>query len=169
MTTITLSEIQDFIDRAAEPLGWTRQYTSLVAVTANAVSDALFSEVIEIDATAVDVQIAAVKLSLENRGKSPKTAGTYASVWRRLSGLINDWQTAIANAVEDEFWSSFAETYRDPRIARRRSGVSRLKKSPAAVSTTDLISAVINGDGTVTVIIGDISLTVNAQVAETVS
>jgi hypothetical protein len=169
MTTITLSEIQDFIDRVADPLGWTRQYTNLVATTANAVSDALFSEVIEIDATAVDVQLAAVKLSLESRGKSLKTAGTYASVWRRLSGLLADWHSAITNDVEDDFWSSFADTYRDPRIARRRSGVHRLKKSPATISTTNLISAVINGDGTVTVIIGDISLTVTPQVADQVS
>jgi hypothetical protein len=128
--TLTLAEIQAFIDRAAEPLGWTRQYTNLVATTANAVSDSLNSpDVLGVGATFIEGQIEAIRTSLEQRGKSPKTAGTYASVWRRLNGLLNDWQTAIDNGTEDTFWSTFSVNFRDPRIARRR--VRRVNPPPA--------------------------------------
>jgi hypothetical protein len=136
--TLTLAEIQGFIDRAAEPLGWTRQYTNLVATTANAVSDALGSpNVVSIGATDVEGQIEAIRTSLKQRGKSPKTAGTYASVWRRLNGLLADWQTAASDGTEDTFWSTFAVNFRDPRIARRR---VRRVNTPPTTSTSMVVA-----------------------------
>jgi len=138
--TLSLAEIQAFIDRAAEPLGWTRQYTNLVATTANAVSDSLNTpDLLGIGATVIEGQIEAIRTSLKQRGKSPKTAGTYASVWRRLNGLLNDWQIAIDNGTEDTFWSTFSVNFRDPRIGRRR--VRRISTPPAPTGLVTSIDA----------------------------
>jgi len=115
-----------------------------VATTANAVSDALKTpDVLGVGATVVEGQIEAIRTSLEQRGKSPSTAGTYASVWRRLNGLLNDWQTAVANGTEETFWSTFAVNFRDPRIARRR--VRRVNTPPT--TSTSMVVASCAADG----------------------
>lgn len=150
-TPISLAQVHDLIDRSAEQLGWTDKYVNLLSTTATGIFVAAGEpDTLPIDLETAEGQIETIRSSLRERGKSAKTGDTYAAAWRRIAAIVDGWQQACADGEEKQFWSTFADNYRDPRLARRRIRRVRPATDTASVVTNLALPTTVLADETST-------------------